>query len=105
MKVLVTGAAGFIGSHTVEGFLARGARVRGLDCFDDYYDVRRKRTNLEALAKLRGFEFHEGDFRSAEACRHALEGIDVVVHLGARAGVRASIDDPKRTFDMHLTGT
>jgi UDP-glucuronate 4-epimerase len=105
MKALVTGAAGFIGSHTVEALLARGARVVGLDSFDDYYDVRRKRSNLEAIGARRDFEFHEGDFRSAEACRRALEGVDVVIHIGGRPGVRASIEDPHRTFDMNLKGT
>jgi UDP-glucuronate 4-epimerase len=105
MKVLVTGAAGFIGSHTVEGFLARGAKVRGLDSFDDYYDVRRKRANLEAIGTKKDFEFQEGDFRSLEICGRALEGVDVVVHLGGRPGVRASIEDPHRTFDMNVTGT
>jgi len=89
----------------VEALLARGARVRGLDCFDDYYDARRKRANLEALGANKGFEFQEGDFRSSEVCALSLEGIDTVVHLGARPGVRASIEDPKRTFDMNLMGT
>src|SRR5688572_24401563 len=105
MKVLVTGAAGFVGSHTVEAFLARGARVRGLDSFDDYYDVRRKRANLDAIGAKKDFEFQEGDFRASEDCLRALEGVDVVVHLGGRPGVRASIEDPRRTFDMNLTGT
>ncbi len=105
MHVLVTGAAGFIGSHTAEALLARGARVRGLDCFDDYYDVRRKRANLDALLDREGFEFEEGDFRLSEVCRRVLEGIDVVVHLGARPGVRASIEDPRRTYDMNVLGT
>jgi UDP-glucuronate 4-epimerase len=105
MHVLVTGAAGFIGSHTAEALLAHGARVRGLDGFDDYYDVRRKRANLEALESNRSFELVEGDLRSAETCARALEGIDAVVHLAARAGVRASIEDPRRTYDMNVMGT
>jgi UDP-glucuronate 4-epimerase len=105
MKVLVTGAAGFIGSHTAEALLGRGASVRGLDSFDDYYDVRRKRANLEALSARKNFEFMEGDFRSSEVCARALEGVEVVVHLGARPGVRASIEDPKRTYDMNVMGT
>ncbi len=105
MKVLVTGAAGFIGSHTVEGLLARGAKVVGLDSFDDYYDVRRKRANLEAIGARKGFDFVEGDFRSAEDCARALDGVDVVVHLGGRPGVRASIEDPRRTYSMNLEGT
>jgi UDP-glucuronate 4-epimerase len=105
MNVLVTGVAGFIGSHTAEAFVGRGVRVRGLDCFDDYYDVRRKRANLEALASKGSFELEEGDLRSSETCARVLEGIDVVVHLAARPGVRASIEDPRRTYDMNLMGT
>jgi UDP-glucuronate 4-epimerase len=105
MHVLVTGAAGFIGSHTAQALLARGVRVRGLDSFDDYYDVRRKRANLEDLAREKGFELQEGDFRSEQDCTRALEGVDVVVHVGARPGVRASLDDPKRTFDANVGGT
>ncbi len=103
--MLVTGVAGFIGSHTAEAFAARGARVRGLDCFDDYYDTRRKRANLEALLAQKSFELQEGDLRSQEACERALDGIDVVVHLAARPGVRASIEDPRRTYDMNVMGT
>jgi UDP-glucuronate 4-epimerase len=102
VNVLVTGAAGFIGSHTVEHFLRRGDRVRGLDCFDDYYDVRRKRANLAAIG---AFDFMEGDLRSPDACERAVRDVEVVVHLAARPGVRASIEDPRRTFDMNVSGT
>src|SRR5581483_10898000 len=105
MHVLVTGAAGFIGSHTAEALLARGARVRGLDSFDDYYDARRKKANLDALAKKKGFEFQEGDFRKERDMARALDAIDVVAHIGARPGVRASIEDPHRTFDTNVQGT
>jgi UDP-glucuronate 4-epimerase len=103
--ILVTGAAGFIGSHSVEALLERGERVRGVDAFDDYYDVRRKRVTVEALRAHPRFEFLEGDLRSSETCARALEGISVVVHLAARPGVRASIEDPRRTFDMNLMAT
>jgi UDP-glucuronate 4-epimerase len=105
--VLVTGAAGFIGSNVVEHFLARGDRVLGIDCLDDYYDLRRKRANLAALAqkKKKSFEFQEADLRSPEACKKAVADVDVVVHLAARPGVRASIDDPRRTYDMNVMAT
>ena len=103
--VLVTGAAGFIGSNVAEHFLARGDRVLGLDCLDDYYDVRRKRANLAALAKNKAFEFVEGDLRSPEVSKKAVSDVDLVVHLAARPGVRASIDDPRRTYDMNVMAT
>jgi UDP-glucuronate 4-epimerase len=103
--VLVTGAAGFVGSNVVEHFLARGDRVRGVDCLDDYYDVRRKRANLEPLRRHPGFVFLEGDLRSAETCALAVAGADVVVHLAARPGVRASVEDPRRTYDMNVMAT
>lgn len=105
LRVLVTGAAGFIGSHTVEQLLGRGARVVGLDGFDDYYDVRRKEVNRAALEGRPGFRFVEGDLRDRAACDRALEDVDAVVHVAARPGVRASIEDPLRTYDMNLTAT
>src|SRR5271154_3473390 len=105
MRVLVTGAAGFVGSHTAELLLARGHSVLGLDTFDDYYDVRRKRLNLTALDGKPGFDFLEADLRDRNVCERAVRDQDVVVHVAARPGVRASIDDPLRTYDMNLTAT
>jgi UDP-glucuronate 4-epimerase len=105
VNVLVTGAAGFIGSHTVEHLLARGASVTGLDAFDDYYDVRRKHVNRRALESRTGFRFIEGDLRDRGVAARAVEGVEVVVHVAARPGVRASIEDPLRTYDMNLTAT
>jgi UDP-glucuronate 4-epimerase len=109
--VLVTGAAGFIGSHTAQALLARGDRVIGLDNLNDYYDPARKRKNLEELAAESGasarFTFIEGDIRNRalvdELCaKHALSAI---VHLAAMAGVRASAEDPWLYLDVNLTGT
>jgi UDP-glucuronate 4-epimerase len=105
VNVLVTGAAGFIGSHIALHLLECGARVLGLDAFDDYYDVRRKRANLDALSGRAGFELLEGDLRSSEVCARAVRGVEVVVHLAARPGVRASIEDPLRTYDMNVMAT
>ena len=108
---LVTGAAGFIGSHTAIHLLERGDHVVGLDNFNDYYDPARKRSNLEdvrAAAKANGtFTFVEGDIRDrlllAELFQeHRLEG---VAHLAAMAGVRSSVENPWLYYECNLTGT
>ncbi|MCA8954113.1 MAG: GDP-mannose 4,6-dehydratase, partial [Planctomycetes bacterium] len=111
LSVLITGGAGFIGSHLGLALLGEGARVRVLDNLDPFYDVGLKRANLELLRAAgdagtgSGFEFQEGDIRDAAACRTAVAGIDVVVHLAALAGVRPSIQDPTRYMDVNVTGT
>ncbi len=90
MRALVTGAAGFIGSHVAERLLARGAEVRAVDALVPYYDVERKRGHLELLAGA-GAEVIVGDV--AEDPTALVEGCDVVVHLAAQPGVRASWAD------------
>lgn len=109
--ILVTGAAGFIGSHTTTRLLARGDRVVGVDNLNDYYDPRRKRENLAEIRRIAGaaapFEFVEGDIRDRALlgslfARHAPAG---VAHLAAMAGVRASVEDPWLYYDVNLTGT
>jgi len=109
-KVLVTGAAGFIGSHTVEALLARGDEVVGIDNLDAYYDVSQKRANLaeiESASGARRFTFIEGDIRDQELVRRIFSerGLDVVIHLAAMAGVRASIEQPQLYFDVNMGGT
>jgi len=108
---LVTGAAGFIGSHTAIRLLERGDHVVGLDNFNDYYDPARKRANLEDVreaAKQSGkLTFWEGDIRNrallAELFQaHPLSG---VAHLAAMAGVRSSVEDPWLYYECNLTGT
>ena len=109
--VLVTGAAGFIGSHTVERLLRRGSRVIGLDNFNDYYDPARKRANVEEVAELpeaaHNFELIEGDIRDRSLLSAVLGRgpVDCIVHLAAMAGVRASADNPWLYYDVNLTGT
>jgi UDP-glucuronate 4-epimerase len=105
--VLITGGAGFIGSHLAERLLAAGASVRVLDSLDPYYDVRLKQANLARLATVGGgrFEFQQGDLRDAAACGRAVAGVRAVVHLAALAGVRPSIADPVRYMDVNVTGT
>lgn len=106
--ILVTGAAGFIGSHTTEALLRRGDRVIGLDNFNHYYDPQRKRLNLEEVRALGGdFELVEGDIRNASLVQNLFEkhAFDAVVHLAALAGVRASVEDPHLYYEVNLTGT
>ena len=106
-RALVTGAAGFIGSHTVEALLARGDEVIGLDNFDGFYDPAIKRVNIaDALANPR-FRLVETDVRDAPAIRRVLAETkpDVLVHLAARAGVRPSIEQPALYADVNVVGT
>ena len=109
--VLVTGAAGFIGSHTAIRLLERGDHVVGLDNFNDYYDPLRKRANLEdvrAAAKSNGtFTFVEGDIRDRRLLTELFQEqpLSGVAHLAAMAGVRASVEDPWLYYDCNLTGT
>jgi UDP-glucuronate 4-epimerase len=105
--VLITGGAGFIGSHLGSRLLQAGRRVRVLDNLDPFYDVAKKRRNLADLAALgQGrFELVEGDIRDKDTCRRAMRDVDVVVHLAALAGVRPSIQDPVRYMDVNVTGT
>ncbi len=100
--VLVTGAAGFIGSSVAEALLRRGDRVRGIDSLDPFYDPALKRRNL---AEAGGFPCVEGDVRDPPAVRAALAGCDAVVHLAAKAGVRPSLLDPVGYADVNLRGT
>jgi UDP-glucuronate 4-epimerase len=89
MTALVTGAAGFIGSHLTERLLADGVAVRGVDRLSDYYDPAIKRANLGVLQAQSGFEFVEGDLNSVDT-DELLDGVEVVYHLAAQPGVRAS---------------
>ena len=106
MRILVTGAAGFIGSHLVERLVERGAVVSGIDNFDDFYDPAVKRRNLEKALDQPGFTLIEGDIRSADSLREKIGGpIDCIVHLAARAGVRPSIEQPLLYQDVNVRGT
>jgi UDP-glucuronate 4-epimerase len=107
MKVLVTGAAGFIGSFTALRFLNRGDEVVGLDNLNDYYDVALKNARLERLARYPGFRFVRLDLshQSDMAELFAREKFQRVVHLGAQAGVRYSIKDPHSYINSNVVGT
>jgi UDP-glucuronate 4-epimerase len=103
---VVTGAAGFIGSHLAERLCARGDEVVGFDNFDPFYPRATKERNLEALRAQPRFTFVEGDIRDAAALGRAFgERCDVAVHLAALAGVRPSLAEPARYADVNLVGT
>lgn len=104
-RVLVTGAAGFIGSHVVARLLAEGMALRAVDNFDPYYDPAVKRKRLEWLEEQGDFEFVEADVRHPAAAAEFAAGCDAVVHLAARAGVRPSFQHPLLYLEMNVKGT
>ncbi len=105
MKILVTGGAGFIGSHLVEKLLAAGHEVSILDDFNDFYDPRIKETNISGFVK--DVAIHHVDLRENNAVRNVFHGdkFDTVVHLAARAGVRPSIQNAQLYYDTNVNGT
>ena len=108
MTTLITGAAGFIGFHTAARLLARGERVLGVDNVNDYYSVQLKRDRLSELRRRYGdaFRFIEVDFADQRALLEALGDaeFDRIVHLGAQAGVRYSIENPHAYVQSNLVG-
>lgn len=106
MKVLVTGAAGFIGFFVSRGLLARGDEVVGLDNLNDYYDPRLKAARLDILQMHENFRFVKLDIidRSAIDALFAAERFNRVIHLAAQAGVRNSIENPHIYVDSNVTG-
>jgi len=106
MKALVTGAAGFIGSHLCERLLAEGWTVVGIDNFDEFYDPQIKRCNIDSCLKNKNFQLIEADIRDADAMDRAVgDNVDIIVHLAARAGVRPSIAQPVLYADVNVNGT
>ena len=107
MAILVTGGAGFIGSHLLERLTAQGREVVCLDDFNDYYDPAIKRRNIAPFLERKRVRLYEGDVRDEALCRRIFqsEAIEAVVHLAARAGVRASLEDPLLYEDVNCRGT
>ena len=105
MKVLVTGAAGFIGYHVANSLLARGDHVVGLDNLNSYYSINLKRDRLKNITS-KNFTFVEADLSSYSDLnkiflKHDFDGI---IHLGAQAGVRYSIENPNVYIDSNING-
>jgi UDP-glucuronate 4-epimerase len=106
MKALVTGAAGFIGSYMSERLLRDGWKVVGVDNFDDFYDPKTKRHNIADCLKNKNFQLIEADIRDRDAMDKAVgNGVEIIIHLAARAGVRPSIAQPLLYADVNIKGT
>jgi UDP-glucuronate 4-epimerase len=105
MRILVTGGAGFIGSHLVEKLLAAGHEVVVLDDFNDFYDPRIKHANIAGFAK--DVSVCHGDLRESDSVRAVFhrEKVDAIAHLAARAGVRPSIQHPRLYYETNVIGT
>ena len=106
MTVLVTGAAGFIGSHVAHALLDRGEAVFGIDNLNEYYDIRLKRARLARLERRDGFRFARVDIADRDAFEAAVAGVafDRAVHLAAQAGVRHSLTHPFDYVQANLVG-
>lgn len=105
MKILLTGAAGFIASHLSESLLGEGHEVVGLDNFDDFYDPAVKEHNLKAARTHSAFHLVRGDIRDPGCLAGLPDGIDAIIHIAARAGVRPSIARPVLYYDVNVQGT
>ena len=106
-RVLVTGVAGFIGSHVAERLLSRGDRVVGVDNFDPFYPREEKERNLTAALENPSFRLVEANCTGLRALEDELahDGFDVIVHLAAKAGVRPSLEDPVGYVESNVVGT
>ncbi len=111
--ILVTGGAGFIGSHLIRRLLGRGERITVLDDFNDFYDPARKRANVAPMLERDDYRLVEGDIRDAELVQGLFDparnpgwgGFDAVIHLAARAGVRPSLAEPILYEEVNCIGT
>jgi len=107
MRILLTGAAGFVGSHVAEALLGRGDEIVGLDNFDDGYDVARKKSNAALLDRWPGWMLVRGDARDRALVQRvcSVDGIEAVVHLAARCGLEEARREPERHCEVNVTGT
>jgi len=105
MRVLLTGAAGFIGGHMCRAMLDQGFEVLGIDNFDPFYDRSIKEETIRELSTDSRFSFAEVDIRDDSALSGMLAHVDIIVHLAARAGVRPSIDEPALYASVNVGGT
>lgn len=107
MRILITGAAGFIGSHLGEKLLSMGHIVVGIDNFDPFYPKKFKMENLKRLNNSNHFSFFEEDIRNVSSINNIFVSnkIDIVIHLAAKAGVRPSIENVGEYYEVNITGT
>jgi nucleoside-diphosphate-sugar epimerase len=104
-RIVVTGCAGFIGSHLIERLLAEGHYVTGIDNFDAFYPKEIKLSNLIHAKDHAQFSFIEGDIRDRSMYEQLPENVDIVVHIAAKAGIRPSVEDPSSYIDVNIGGT
>jgi UDP-glucuronate 4-epimerase len=106
-RILLTGGAGFIGSHVAEALIRRGIKLSVVDNLDDFYALSRKRLNLREIGDAGAYEFFEVDLRDMDALRKVAEQVqpEIVIHLAARAGVRPSIEQPALYESVNVAGT
>jgi UDP-glucuronate 4-epimerase len=106
-RILLTGGAGFIGSHVAEELIRRGAKLSIVDNLDNFYALNRKRLNLREIQNAGAHEFFEADVRDMDALRKVAERVqpEIVIHLAARAGVRPSIEQPALYESVNVAGT
>lgn len=106
-RILLTGGAGFIGSHLAEALIRGGAKLSIVDNLDDFYPVSRKRLNLQEIGNAGSCEFFEADVRDGDRLRGIVERAqpEIVIHLAARAGVRPSIEQPALYESVNIAGT
>lgn len=107
MDILVTGAAGFIGSHVCEYFVNLGHSIIALDNFDSFYPIEFKELNLSKLKTSSQFKLYKTDIRDIKALNDIFcqNKVEIVIHLAAKAGVRASIDSVEEYYDVNVNGT
>ena len=107
MNILITGGAGFIGSHVCETLLKRGNKVICIDNFNDYYDPSIKKKNIKSFLKNKNFKLYKIDILDKKELIKIFKKnkIDKIVHLAARAGVRPSLIDPQLYNEINVTGT
>jgi UDP-glucuronate 4-epimerase len=106
-KIYITGAAGFIGFHTVKKFLDIGFNVHGFDSMNNYYDVKLKRSRLNILKKYKKFSFTKGMLENQKLLNQSVTKFkpSIIIHLAAQAGVRYSIDNPDVYLNSNILGT
>ena len=107
MKILITGSSGFIGFHLSKKILDKGHKVLGIDCMNNYYDVKLKKSRLNILKKYKNFSFNKVNLENEKKIKLIFKKFKprIVIHLAAQAGVRYSIDKPRLYLKSNIDGT